>query len=204
MGQTLRNTTMGPTLPLTDLLSAWGQGDPAALNALVSELYDYLHARAHLSLKRERQGHFFDTTDLVHELYLKLREMQSIPPESTTHFVRLAARIIRNTLVDYARMLNAEMHGGHLTRVGLEVADLLPKEERTLDILIIDDVLAKLEAVDPRLLSLIELRFFLGMTEDEAAAALGMSRSGVQREWKLAKRLLASELRSGTRKEPDA
>ena len=195
---------MRSSLPLTDLLSAWGEGDPAALNALVSELYEYLRARAHFSLRRERQGHFFDTTDLVHELYLKLREMTSVPPESTTHFVRLAARIIRNSLVDYARMLSAEKHGGELTRVGLEVADLLPHEERTLDLLIIEDALVRLDNIDPKLLALVELRFFLGMTEAEAAEALGMSRSAVQREWKLAKRLLASELRASARKENHA
>jgi RNA polymerase sigma factor (TIGR02999 family) len=186
----LYGRSMPAPLHLTDLLSAWEGGDIAALDAVVSELYEFLRSRAHQTLRRRRQGYaILDTTDLLHELYIKLRDMGRVEVNDTSHFVFLAAHIMRNILVSTARAEGAEKRGGKAQRIALEFIDE-SEEPQTLDVLIVEQALTRLREIDPAIVQLIELRFFLGMTEEEAAEAKGTNRTRVQKEWRLAKRLL--------------
>src|ERR1044072_9721881 len=115
---------MPSRLQLTALRSAWGGGDGEALDSVVAELYEFLRARAHQTLRRRRQGYaVFDTTDLLHELYFKLRGMGRVEVSGTEHFVRLAARIMRHILVDAARSEGADKRGGKGQRIALEFTE---------------------------------------------------------------------------------
>ena len=179
--------------PITALLHSWSQGDSKALAELVPMVYQDLRRISERLLAKERPEHTLAPTALVHEAYLRLLGLEQVSWQDRTPFFAFAARLMRQILVEHARRRLAEKRGGDWERVDLEL-DGLPDTRTGVDVLDLERVLETLESADPAMVRLIELRFFAGMSEREAAAVLGVSRSTVQREWRVAKRLLVREL----------
>jgi RNA polymerase sigma factor (TIGR02999 family) len=184
------------TADVTGLLIQWSQGDPEAFGRLMPVIYDECRRIAEHQLAREHREHTLDPTALVHELYLRLVDQRRATWENRAQFFGIAAQLMRRILVDYARARHAEKRGGSATLVSLAAAAETPDDSRIVDVLAIDDALERLAAVDPEQVRIIELRFFAGLTVEEAARVLGRSPRTVKREWRLAKAWLYRELRA--------
>jgi len=181
--------------PVTALLLEWRQGDKAALDRLLPVVYHELRRVARARLKAERGGHVLQTTALVHEAYLRLVDLDRMTIQSRTHFFALAARLMREILVDTARRKRAEKRGGDVTIVGLEgISPAVPAQ--SLDVLALDEALEQLAAKDERLCRVVELRYFAGLSIDETAEALEVSTATVERDWTLAKAWLYQRLKA--------
>jgi RNA polymerase sigma factor (TIGR02999 family) len=179
---------------VTDLLRAARGGDRSAFDALFPLVYEGLRRIAHRKLMRERSGHTFSTTDLVHEAYLKLLRLDRIEWQSRAHFLAVAAQAMRNILVDYAVKRKAEKRGGAGGGVPA-CATIVVKEAPAADLLAVHDALNRLEALDPRQSRVVECRFFAGMSIEETAEALCVSPASVKRDWAVARAWLNRELR---------
>ena len=186
-----------PSQIIGELLAKWRAGDQEALQALVPLVYKDLRAMAHGYLKRERPGHTLQTTALVHEAYLRLVGRRPFDAENRAHFVGIAARLMRQILVDYARNRGAAKRGAD-HRVELDTAVEMPQMPNT-DVVALDDALRLLAEVDEQQCRLVELRFFGGLTTEDAAEVLGISRSTAKREWNVAKAWLARQMKRGRR-----
>jgi len=182
-----------PAGEITALLVAWGQGDRAAFDQLFGLLYPELHrlARAQLALAGRRGT--LSPTGLIHEAYLKLADQSRLRVEDRGHFFSLAARVMRQVAVDLARQRAAKKRGGGAGPVPLEQAGLAI-EERAAEIVALDEALARLETLEPRLARIVEMRFFAGLSVEEAAQALALSERTVKREWQKARAFLFHEL----------
>jgi RNA polymerase sigma-70 factor, ECF subfamily len=180
----------------TLLLHAWSQGDQAAGDQLMALLYAELRKRAAAYLRRERPGHTLQPTALVHEAYVRLVDQRG-GWQNRTHFIALAAQMMRRILVDHARRRLMAKRSGRWLRVEFEDANL-PMTPHGLDVLAIDDLLTQLAAFDLRKSRVIELRFFAGLSLDETAAALQISRATVDREWRTARAWLNQQLSNGS------
>jgi RNA polymerase sigma-70 factor (ECF subfamily) len=181
---------------VTELLRAWGAGDAHASDALVRLVYDELRRQAGLVLRREDEGHTLQPTALVHEAWLRLGDQHGARWESRTQFFAVAARMMRRVLVDHARTRQALKRGDGAVQVSLGDGDR-PAETSSLDIvdvLALDDALARLAEFDPQKARLVDLRYFAGLSIPEAAAALGVSLATVGREWAIARMWLRREL----------
>jgi RNA polymerase sigma factor (TIGR02999 family) len=177
----------------TDLLLAWGRGEPDACDRLMPLVYDELRRLAAGYMRSEPAGHTLQATALVNEAYLRLVEVERIQLENRAHFFALAARMMRRLLVDAARARGNEKRGGDLRKVPLEEAATVPADAG-LDLAALDDALRKLEAVHPRKVRVVELRFFAGLSVDEVADSLDVSSDTVKRDWRFAKLWLLREL----------
>lgn len=178
---------------VTDLLLSWRQGDAAALDRLVPLVYDELRRVARRHLRGESPGHSLQATALVHEVYLRLVDVDRMTLTSRAHFFGVAATLMRQLLVDYARRRLADKRGGGVTMLSLdEASPAVPTS--TVDVLALNQALDALSAIDARQCRVVELRFFAGLTIDEAAEALGVSPATVEREWALAKAWLYRQL----------
>jgi RNA polymerase sigma factor (TIGR02999 family) len=178
---------------VTGLLLSWRQGDAEALDRLVPLVYDELRRVARRHLGREQPGHALQATALVHEVYLRLVDVDRLTLKNRTHFFAVAAKLMRQILVDHARRQHADKRGGGVTMVSLE--DVSPAAQpQSVDVLALDQALEALFAIDPRQCGVVELRFFAGLDIDEAAEALGISSATVEREWALAKAWLHRRL----------
>ena len=178
---------------ITRLLRNWSDGDEGALNQLFPLVYDELHRQAHFYLGRERPGHTLQTTGLVHEAYLKLIGQNAGKWDSRSHFFAFASRIMRNILVDHARSKLRYKRGGGALMISL--ADVNARApENDLDLLAMDEALTRLAAVDDQLVKVVELRYFGGLSLEETAEALNVSRATVARDWKVARAWLHREL----------
>ena len=178
---------------ISELLASWRQHDPAAREALVALVYDELHRLAHHYMRTERPGHTLQTTALVNEAYLRLVNVDQMQLRDRTHFVAMAATAMRRILVDHARAHARDKRGGGVMITSL-AADM-PAPAPDLDVLALDDALERLAAIDPQQARVVELRYFAGLTIEEAAAALDISTGTVKREWVVAKAWLYRELR---------
>lgn len=178
---------------VTELLQAWGGGDPAARDELVPIIYDELRRLAGHYLRRERQGHTLQPTALVHEAYLRLINTKNTPWQNRAHFFGAAAQAMRRILVDNARQHGAAKRGGPEHRVTLDDGVAFAKE-RDVNLLALDDALKRLEEIDPQKSHLIELRFFSGLSIDETAEVMGISEATVTRQWRTTKAWLHREL----------
>ena len=178
---------------VTQLLIEWGNGDEAALNKLMPIIYSELRKRAHRYMARENPGHTLQTTALIHEVYIRLAEQKDKKWENRSHFFAVAAQAMRHILVDYARSRNAARHGGALRSVSLEEAALV-SDERTSEIVALDEALEQLAEIDPRQSRIVEMRFFGGLSVEETAAVLKVSPITVIRDWNVAKVWLYREL----------
>lgn len=177
---------------VTALLLRWRQGDKAALDRMVPLVYDELRRVARARLKAER-GHSLQTTALVHEAYMRLVDLDRMTIHSRTHFFAVAARLMREILVDHARRRLAGKRGGDVTIVRLE--DVSPAAKTsTVDVLALDEALDQLTTVDARLCRVVELRFFAGLNINETAEVLEVSTATVERDWVVAKAWLHQRL----------
>jgi RNA polymerase sigma factor (TIGR02999 family) len=184
-----------PTRPqqVTELLLAWSQGDRGALDALVPHLQHELRRLARRHLAGERAGHSLQPTALVNEAYLRLVGLHSMPWQNRAQFFAIAARLMRNILVDHARSRRYQKRGGGAKQITL-IEGLVASPARGTDLVALDDALNALSQLDPRRARVVELRFFGGLTIEETAAALKVSPETVMRDWKLAKSWLMREL----------
>lgn len=186
---------------LTELLAASRNGDRAASDAIFARVYQDLHRLAHRQLAAggggKRQGETLNTTALVHEAYLRLIPGRGLPVESRAHFFNLAARVMRNVVVDFVRRKSADKRGGEAVRVTLTgSAELAAQEDSRLsaDLLALNAALERLEAESPRLARLVELHFFAGLTFEEIAELLEMGERTVKRHWRSARAFLLATL----------
>lgn len=180
---------------LTEYLRNWSGGkDSESADAVLNLVYDELHRQAHRHLNRERVGHTLQTTALVHEAYLKLVKQQNINWESRSHFFAIAAKLMRQVLIDYARTKHRAKRGGVKDNVSLENALTVGIGETNFDLLALDEALTRLTAREEHLASVVELRFFSGLSVEETAEVLGISDSTVKRDWQMAKAWLQREL----------
>jgi RNA polymerase sigma factor (TIGR02999 family) len=178
---------------VTRLLQAWGAGDEGALEQLMPVVYDELHRLAQRYMISERSGHPLQTTALVHEVYLRLVDIQNVDWQNRSHFYALCARLMRCILIDFARSQNYQKRGGQFAHIELEEAATVSAVVGA-ELLAVDEALKQLATVDTRKSEAVELKFFGGLTVDEIAATLKVSPETVMRDWKLAKAWLLREL----------
>jgi RNA polymerase sigma factor (TIGR02999 family) len=181
--------------PVTELLLAWGRGDEGARDALVPIVYDELRNRARRLLGRERAGHSLPATAVVHEAYLRLVDQSRVAFRDRVHFFAVASRVMRHVLVDHARRRRAGRRGG----LGIDlplVEATLATPRRPVDLVELDAALEELAREHPRCAAVVEMRYFGGLTLEEAAAALQASLATVKRDWALARAWLHRRLRS--------
>ena len=182
---------------MTELLRAWGAGDPLASESLVRLVYAELRRQARLVLRRAGENDTLQPTALVHEAWLRLGGQHDALWESRTQFFAIAAQMMRRVLVDHARTRRALKRGGAAVQVTLGNANSPASEHGALDavdVIALDDALARLAALDPQKARLVDLRYFAGLSIPEAAATLGVSPATVGREWAIARMWLRREL----------
>ena len=183
-----------PQGEVTLLLAQLREGNPDAVNQLVPLVYDELRRMAAAYMRRERAGHTLQATDLVNEAYVRLAGGDAGQWQNRAHFFGIAANSMRQVLLDHARKRHAEKRGGaHAQKVDID-AELIVGYDSLDDVLVVDELLGRLEKIDPRQGRLVELRFFAGLTGDETAEAMGISAATVKREWRSAKAWLNREM----------
>lgn len=180
---------------VTELLIANGRGDKQAFDRLLPLIYDELRRLASSHLRREGMGHTLQSTALVHEAYIRLVDQREAKWQNRAHFFAIASQLIRRILVDYARKSNAKKRGAGVAPLSLEVAPEIARGPAGVDIALLDDCLSRLERMDPQQGRVVELRYFGGLSVEEAAEALHVSPATVKREWAMAKAWLMRELR---------
>jgi RNA polymerase sigma factor (TIGR02999 family) len=189
---------MGPGDPerhvdVTGLLRAWRRGDAEAANRVFELVYQELRGMAHRRLRRGRPGGELATTALVHEVYLKLADQTRADYQDRGHLLAVAARAMRQVMVDLARRHSSQKRGGGAVPITLEPGKMA-LEERAAEVVAVDEALARLEELDPRLARVVELRFFGGLSVEESAEALDVSPRTVKRDWQKARAFLYREL----------
>jgi len=183
--------TISASQDVTQMLIAWGQGDEEARDELIPLVYDQLRRIARHRLRGERHGQTLQTADLINEAYLRLVEEQ-VPWQSRAHFFGIAARLMRNILVDKARARQRLKRGGDRQQISLTAAEDAPEDSANL--LALHEALNILAEVDPQKSKIVELRFFGGLTIDETAEVIGISTPTVERGWRAARAWLQTEL----------
>jgi RNA polymerase sigma factor (TIGR02999 family) len=179
---------------VTLLLSALTRGDDGAATKLIPVVYDELRRLAGSYMRRERVDHTLQATALVHEAYLKLVEQRSVDWQSRAHFFGVAAQLMRRILIDHARGHTRQKRGGEQRKVSLDEAFVF-SEKQADELLAVDDSLNRLAEIDPRQARVVELRFFGGLSVEEAAEVLGVSPKTVKRDWSVAKAWLYADLK---------
>jgi RNA polymerase sigma-70 factor (ECF subfamily) len=182
----------------TELLNRACGGEMAAAAELLPLVYDELRALAESYFRHERRDHTLQPTALVHEAYSRLVDQSSIEWRSQHQFFALASRAMRNILVDHARTRDRAKRGGGVQTLSLEEVASKSNDVAPIDILALEDAISNLAQLDPRKASLVELRYFGGLTLEDAAAVLGVSRATASEEWRLARALLHRALREST------
>jgi RNA polymerase sigma-70 factor (ECF subfamily) len=171
---------------VTQLLVAWSNGDKVARDELMSVVYQELHRLAHHHMKRESPGHTLQTSALVNEAFLRLIDQRNVQWRNRAHFFGIAAQMMRRILVDYARQRRYAKRGGDACQVTLN-DDLIVTDQRSADVVALDDALIELANIDDRKSRVVELRFFGGLNIEETAEVLAVSPGTVMRDWTLAK-----------------
>jgi RNA polymerase sigma factor (TIGR02999 family) len=177
---------------VTELLGKWRAGDKEALGALMPLVYNELRGVAHRYLRHERPDHTLQSTALVHEAYLRLQERGAQEFENRAHFFAIAAQLMRQILVDYARHRNAAKRNAGCRLTLEDTVQLL--EAKAIDVIALNDALHELAKIDPRQSRVVELRFFGGLSVEETSRVLGMSPDSVKRDWATAKIWLYHEM----------
>ena len=180
---------------ITGLLVAWSDGDQAALEKLLPLIERELHRIARHFMRRENPRHTLQTTALVNEAYLKLCDQTRVRWQNRAHFFAIAARIMRRILLNHARDQHRDKRGGHAVQVSLSEVAVMG-EEKSAEVIALDEALVRLAEFDPRKARVVELRHFGGLTAAETAEVLGVSIVTVERDWRAAKAWLAREVRS--------
>jgi RNA polymerase sigma factor (TIGR02999 family) len=166
---------------ITQMLREWRDGRNEVLDKLLPLVYDELHRQAARHLRKERPGHTLQTTALVNEAYLKLIDGQNIDWESRTHFFAVAAQAMRRILVDHAKTKHRLKRGGDYVKISLEEAGAVEIKETGVDLIALDEALGRLEKFDAQQARVVELRYFSGLSLEETAEALQVSRATVAR-----------------------
>jgi len=183
----------GPSSEVTELLVRWRSGDREALDSLLPLVYDELRRIAFRSLQNERPGHTLQSTALVNEAYVRM-VVQNLPEwQNRAHFFAVAAQLMRQILVDHARTRRASKRGGDASRVSLDEARG-HAVATDVDVVALDDALKELAQMDPQQSRVVELKFFAGLSNEEAAEVLKVSPSTVKRDWASARAWLFREL----------
>jgi len=190
---------MDETTEVATLLGQLDIGNDKAVAELVVLLYSELRRLASSYLRRERSDHTLQTTALVHEAYLRLTDQKEVRWKNREQFMGVAAQLMRRILVDYSRCHDAKKRGSEFEKVFLEEAEVVAKGKAA-DVIQLDEALTRLAKFDPQQAQLVELRFFGGLSIEEAAGVLGVSRTTVKRNWNLSKAWLARELQRGDQK----
>ena len=181
-----------PSHRVTELLTSWTGGDESALAELVPLVIDELKSIARRHMRSQRNGHVLQTTALVNEAYLRLRDLGGMRWQDRTHFLAMASRLMRRVLVDFARAEASQKRGGGFIAVTLDEASAASGV--TTDLIALDDALGALAKIDPRKGQVVELRFFGGLSVEETAQFLKVSPQTVLRDWRLAKSWLLREM----------
>jgi RNA polymerase sigma factor (TIGR02999 family) len=179
---------------ITALAQQAGAGDPKARDGLLQALYGELRQLAGGYMRRERVDHTLQPTALVNEVYLRLFGKGNVDWQTRSHFMRGAARAMRQILIDHARGRHRAKRGGEGQRVDFRESAVVACDERPDFLLAINEALGKLEVLDPRQAEIVEMLYFVGLTQQEAAKELGLSEITVRREWRLARAWLWSEM----------
>ena len=180
---------------VTRLLQKWQDGDKDAFERLIPLVYDELRRVARARLRDEAPGHMLQTTALVHETYLRLADVDRLPLRDRAHLFAIAAKLMRQILVDHARRRDAHKRGGGITIVPLDEAQ--PAETaRGVDVIALDEALTELASFDLRMSRVVELKFFGGLSIDEAAEVLSVSHATIERDWTAARAWLHQRLTS--------
>jgi RNA polymerase sigma factor (TIGR02999 family) len=178
---------------ITNLLHNWSGGDSKALDELLPLVYDELHRQAGNYLRREPPGHTLQTTALLHEAYIRLAGHVKGNWENRFQFFAFAAKIMRHILVDHARAKQREKRGGGALKISIaEINPIMPAPD--LDLMALDEALSRLDNIDEQQVKVVELRYFGGLSLEETADALQISRATVARDWNVARAWLHREL----------
>jgi RNA polymerase sigma factor (TIGR02999 family) len=185
---------MSEVVPLTDLLHRAQHGDQAAFREVFDATYEDLRQLARQRLSRGGRGTLLDTTALVHESFVRFANSGNLKLEDRDHFMRYASHVMRSVIVDIARASQAQRRGGDAVHVTLNTERGDRTDDGEAEILRVHETLEELHAADPRLVQVVEMRYFAGMTEADIAVALGVSDRTVRRDWEKAKLFLARAL----------
>jgi RNA polymerase sigma factor (TIGR02999 family) len=184
---------IGGSEDISGLIAAWGAGEEEALDKLMSLIYPELRRIARRHLDRRQPGHTLESASVANEVYLKLVRAGGIRCESRLHFLALCSQIIRRILVDHARTRGYAKRGGDAVRVPLDDV-LVGARERGIEVLALNDALESLSKIEARKSRVVELRYFGGLTVEEAAEVLGISPETAKRDWKMARAWLLVQL----------
>lgn len=176
------------------MLYKWKEGNQEVLDELVPIVYRQLHKQAAYYLRKERRNHTLQTSGLIHEAYIKLVDQKNVQWESRTHFFAIAAMLMRQILVDYAREKRSLKRGGNVAKVPLSEVTIAIDKSRSIDLIELDEALIRLKKIDERKVKVVELRYFSGLTLKEIAKALSISRTTAAEDWSVAKAWLYREL----------
>jgi RNA polymerase sigma-70 factor (ECF subfamily) len=185
---------------ITRLLIAWSEGDELALDRLAPLIHSELHRLAHHYMSRERPGHLLQTSALVNEAYVRLIVWKNVRWQNRAHFFGVAAQMMRRILVDFARERQCLKHGGGALQVSLAEAAAFVVDRDT-DLVALDEALTALAEIDARKVRVVEMRFFAGLSVEEIADVLKVSKETVMRDWRLAKVWLLREVDVGAVRE---
>jgi RNA polymerase sigma factor (TIGR02999 family) len=178
---------------VTQMLAEWRNGDPGAFDRLMPVIYGELRRLAHNYMKRQPPGHTLQTSALVNEAYLRLAGQREVDWQNRAHFFAIAARIMRSLLIDHLRSRRFAKRGGGARRVSLDEVALI-SDQRSEELLALDQALTGLSAIDERKARIVELRYFSGLSVEETAEVMGLSAITIKREWLKAKAWLYREL----------
>jgi RNA polymerase sigma-70 factor, ECF subfamily len=199
-GRRAQKVVMDASRDVATLLGELDVGNDKEAAELVVLLYSELRSLASRYLQRERRDHTLQTTALVHEAYLRLADQREVHWKNREQFLGVAAQLMRRILVDHSRGHDAQKRGKGFEKVFLEEAEEVSKGKAA-DVIALDEALTRLAEFDPQQARLVEMRFFGGLSIEEAAGVLGVSRTTVKRNWNLGKAWLARELRRGDQKD---
>lgn len=187
-----------PPSEVSLLLQGWRNGDRKALDALLPLVYQELRRLARFQLQKERPDHILQSAALVHEAYLRLIGLNTPQWESRTHFFAIAAQLMREILVDYARRHKAAKRGGGTYTLSIDSAAMLSRQ-KDVDVISLDEALHELAKIDPRQSRVVELRFFTGLSLEEISEVLEIAPATVQRDWTAARAWLHREVSRNSR-----
>lgn len=179
---------------ITQFLKQWSGGDREALDQLMPLVYNELRRQASRYLRKERSNHTLQTTALINEAYLKLINQNEVEWQNRAHFFAIAAQAMRRILVDYARERKRQKRGGNEENMPLDEAFTVASQEKSVDLIALDEALNELAKFDERQARVVELRYFSGLSIDETAEVLGISNVTVRRDWNMAKAWLYQEI----------
>jgi RNA polymerase sigma factor (TIGR02999 family) len=188
---------MNETSEITQLLKAWQNGDGEALDKLMPLVMPELKEIARKYLRRERKNHTLQPTALVNEFFLKLVRINHLKLQDRSHFFAVSARCMRRILVDYARSQIREKRGGQVEIVPIDEVQIM-SAEKSLELIALHEVLKNLENQDRQKSRIVEMRYFGGLTMEEIAEVLGVSKRTVERDWQMAKARLYKEMKKSS------